>query len=116
MIGMAALLMSCGGDSYADAVALLEDLVDCDHEPETPAAGDEDAAICQTQEGGVVGHIVSDQSEVESWIRDFLDSGDEPVVWDGGRIYLLVPTERTAEAVADKLGGRIIRTSSDLES
>ena len=116
MIGMAALLVSCGGDSYADAVALLEDLVACDQEPTTPATGDEDSAMCQTEEGGVLGHIASDQSEAESWIRDFRDSFDEPIVWDGDRIWLLVPTERTAEAVADKLGGRIIRTPSDLES
>ena len=115
MIGMAALLVSCGGDSYEDAVALLEDLVACDHEP-APATGDEDSAMCQTEEGGVLGHIASDESEAKSWIRTFLDVSDELVVWDGDSIYLLVPTERTAEAVADRLGGHIIRTPSDLES
>lgn len=112
--GFALLLHACSTSGYSDATDALTDLVVCLDEP--LPADELDSSICHTDEGAAGVNIADNQEEAEELIADLLDNESGRLAWDLGRVVVMAPTESRAEAIAEKLDGRVIRSLSDLRS
>ena len=111
----ALLVFACSTSGYNNATDALTDLVVCLEEP--LPADEMDSSICHTDEGVAGVNIADHQEDAEQLIADLLDGGQSGLLaWDLGRVVVMAPTESRAEAIADKLDGRVIRSLSDLRS
>lgn len=108
------LVVGCSGTAYSSAGEVLDDLVMCQRYGGDPES---DTAACETEEGIVSANISSSAESAELFIAMQLDEGAAGlVVWDLDRIIVIAPNERRADAIADRIDGRVISTASDLRS